>query len=368
MGYKSAARSFQVGLGMGQQAKEFEQLQGLREKADVRAEKASVRAEKQAGRETAEFGWKQEEHDKKKRFEIIKRETDTAKAMLDAGDERGAAKKIIDLYNEQYPNGDEVRIIFKSDNPNDEKWNSDPNLKGRDIAVLSKSGGILPGKNMKELMKVVASSLDYGQFVKDSDAVSAKVAEANRASKPFQAHDGKMYIQQFKEGPGGSVIKAGDPVPYTGKTPMTGKLAEAAGACLDTSKLSTKDKRVLAGLREKEKTAKPGEAGFKTSKAQTEMFAKDIKLMLTPFAKPGKTLIDPETYELTNEGKGAMDAASDLWQKYQDKKPLTPQEKRKVGQARDVLDAFSKMFGTVYSKYDTKSKAKGKNKSWKKYQ
>lgn len=362
MSYRSAARSFQRGFVQGQRAGEFEQLQGFREREE--------------GRRQKRHEWEKEDREKQKKFEVVKQEVNTAKAMMDAGDERGAAKKVVDLYNEQYPNGDEVRIIFKSDSPNDDRWNTDPNLRGKDIAVLSKSGGMLPYKNMKDLMKFVASSLKYEQFSKDMDAVSARVADANTQSKPFKADDGKMYIQRFKEGPGGSIIKDGDPVPYSGKAPLAGGLKQASESGLDTSKLSRKDKEILAGIRVKKKDPEALKLGdrSKAAKLQSEVFAKDLNIVLKPFSKPGRMVINLESGEITDEGQNALDAALNLFQKYKDKKELTPQERKKLSSARDVWNIWKKMKATISGRYlfeekdDKSNKKKGqKSNPWDKY-
>lgn len=355
MGYKSAARSFQFGLNYGQRAKEFEQLQGLREKEE--------------GRREERHQWATEDREKKKKFEVVKREVDTAKALMDAGDERAAIKKIADLYNERYPNGDEVRIIVKSDNPNDAKWETDPNLKGKDIAVLSKTGGIMPFKSTKDLMNYVATNLNYGQFKKDADAAMAKIAQVNATAKPFRAHDGKMYIQQYKMGPGGSIVKDGDPVPYTGKTAVGGLEEKAMVLGKNLEGLSEREKGALLGTHQKIKDKEPLKPGdrVKTAKAQSDLFAKDLNIVLKPFSKPGRTIINMETGEITDEGQNALDAALNLYQKYKDNPDtLTPQERKKLQSARDVWNIWKKMRNTISSRYLTDEKASGPN-PWDKY-
>ncbi len=351
MGYRSAGKAFQHGLDMGQRDKEFEEVQGLREKEETRR--------------TTRHKWEKEDREKKKKFEAMVKEIDAADAMAEF-DPRGAAKKVGDLYNDRYPDNGMAKIIFREDNPEAEIW-KDKNLKGN-IVVLSQKGGLKSFNNVKELTKYAAGSLNYKEYIKSSNAVTAKVAKANTASKPFKAHDGKMYRRQYKEGPGGSVVEAGDPVPYTGKTAMAGGLAKASEAGLDTSKLSKQDKKILGGIREKEKQPTPTKPGdkVKAAKAQSELFIKDLSVVLKPFSKPGRTIINMESGEITDEGQNALDSALNLYQKYKDKKELTPQEKKKLKSARDVWNIYKKMQETISARYLRQPKG-GKTKSWQDY-
>lgn len=354
MGWNESARAFTRGLVLGQRAQFHDDKMEVVRAREEREKKRSKREEEKHAE------WKRSS-DKKKRFEVVKREVDTAKAMISAGQSRAAAKKIVDLYNNEYPNQDEARIIFREDDPENEIW-SKGNMQGKEVALLTKNWGVLPAKNLKDVMGVISSNLDYDQFSKDLEGVTKAVAEKNASEKPFKAQDGKMYIQQWEEGPGGSVVKAGDPVPYQGKQALKGFEKKVSEAGLDPSKLTTKEKQIGAGIREKIKEPKPGDTSA-AGKKKAEEFIKDLKILGKPFAKPGKEMIDPQTLEIKNEGKSAWDAANDFLQKYKDKKELSPAERRKVDDAKRFLEVFEKISKYTASKY----LGKGSGKGWHQY-
>jgi hypothetical protein len=346
------SESLYRGMQLGMQAKATRKMMDIREKEEER---------RQQRRE-----WEKEDRAKKKQFEVVERKVKTAEAMMDAGQERAAIKEVVDTYNERYMNNDEVRVIYRSDldhvtNPElRRKWDSD--FKGKDVAMISKRHGMLPVKNTKDIMKIVTSGLNYDQFSQDYDDTQRRVAEANDKAQPFPWR-GQHWVQKFKVGPGGSVVKDGNPVPFTGPTPPTGIAKKGAELGIDVTKLPKRQKGALLGTHEKIKEPKPGEI----AKVQTEQDAKNLKTVLTPFAKPGRTLIDPDTLELTNEGKSALDVALDLHQKYKvSPETLTPQEKKKLKYAIDAWKIYGVIAERAAAQY-LKTGERGGKKTWKKY-
>jgi len=415
MGAKSFAESFKFGLQLGQRRRESDRDFNLRkerlgleeeryEESDRRYEEEKQRREKwrredldiaatrraedkaqkdkeykedvrqyneeqkirgsEESRRKVRFGREQREYKKKKRFDVIKTKINTAKALVDAGDHRQAAKMVMDMYNDEYPDDDESRIIFKEDNPDDEIWKK---YDDHEMLVISKKQGVLPIKRMQDLLEVMASTVDYKEFSKDDDALEARVSAKNDAEKPFRAQDGKFYIQKWKRGKGGMPEKDGDPMPYVGPTAMGKDLERAAAVGLEN--LSVKDREILIKMREqkKEPTPKDSKGAFDAQKAETEVMIKDLTLLLKPFAKSGTMLLISDSGDLTKAGQTALDAASDLWQKQKDKpKSMSPQEKRKVNQAKELLQTYEVMRQRIQSKYSRQGGAGGKQ-SWKDY-
>ena len=367
MGWRESARAFERGLTLGQRARFHKDEMGLKEDLLEQRRKEWEAKEGRAKSEETRKGEKHEawkkERDKKARFDVVKREVDTAQAMVKAGQNRQAAKKIVDLYNTQYPNQDEARIIFKEDDPGNKIWQQG-NMKDKEIAMVTKQWGVLPAKNLKDVMKVVSSNLDYGQFTKDLEAVESAVAQKNAAEKPFQTREGDWFIQLWKEGPGGSVVKDGDPQPYTGETQVAGGEKKALEAGLDPEKLPKEDKQRLAGIREKIKEPKPGDIPT-ANKKKAEEFIKDLQILSKPFNKGNKEIIDPDTLEITSEGQSAWDQANELMQKYMDKKELSQEQRRKLDEAKQFLDVYDKIAKYTASKYGGRGKKGGR--SWKDY-
>ncbi len=353
MGWRESARSFERGLTLGQRARFHKDEMGLKEDLLEQRRKEWEAKEGRAKTEETRKGEKHEawkkERDKKARFDVVKREVDTAQAMVKAGQNRQAAKKIVDLYNTQYPNQDEARIIFREDDPENKIWQQG-NMKNKEIAMVTKQWGVLPAKNLKDVMKVVSSSLDYGQFSKDLEAVEGAVAQKNAAEKPQQVGKDRWVIQKWKEGPGGSVVRDGDPVAYTGETALQGFEKKAAEAGLDPAKLTKEQKKIGAGIKEKEK--QPKETGPVDPAKKTQEYLRDLKLLGQKFAKPGTQIIDWQTGEINMAGaKSAYDAAQDLIQKYRDKKQLSATERRKLDDAQTYIQVYDNVTKTVGGKY-----------------
>jgi hypothetical protein len=199
--------SFEKGMRLGIAIRGLRNTQAEREKArkerqEIRAEDLKykeaqeARAAKLGEQREKEFEWKEEDREKKKRYEIINQEFGVVKALHDAGLDREAAAKLSNLYNKRWPDGNESMVVFRSDTTNPQlraKWDNDPNLAGKEIGVLSRTGGILPFKTMKDLMKYSAAKLNQTEYLKSYKTAEANIVRLNAQEKPFRAKDGFNY-------------------------------------------------------------------------------------------------------------------------------------------------------------------------------
>jgi hypothetical protein len=305
---------------------------------------------------------------------------EASKVTGDVNQQRMATKLLADTYNQHWVNGDEMQIIFKGDSANNpemaQKWDEDPNLKDKEVAILSKTGGLMPFKNLDETFKFAASNLNLKNFTAGVKQAETKIAELNAAEQPFTAEDGHKYLKTWQLGPGG-IPQAGPVRALTDveakqtKSPGQAKLGEARAVL--GREPTPSEKKVAAGLASPEgetaaelhraQTQKVRQEGKgETTKQQLELtnkqldtFKKDMDLLLRPFAAPGKTLIDDDG-ELNNDGHVAFDAASKLVDKA-DAEPdaLTKEEKRKVDFARRALGTYEKISGHIAARYDVRN-------------
>jgi virulence-associated protein VagC len=334
-------------------------------------------------RATDRFTWESTDRQKKEQYEKAEKSFNAANALFEAGETTGdetqtrmAAKLLADTYNQHWVNGDEMRIIFKGDSANNpkvaQKWNEDPNLKDKDVAVLSKGGGIMPFNDLKEVFKFASANLNMKNFTEGVKKAEASVAAMNNKEEPFTAEDGHKYVKTWEVGPGG-IPQAGPVRAYTDVTKQSkGQETLKEAEVVLGRPLSKEEKRVKAGV---SKMESPSEriAAEKASKGEStknalditskalDIHRKNLALVLTPFAKPGKDLFD-ENDELTNDGQTALDAAGKLINKVDNKEPLTSEEKRKVKHAYRAWDMYNKISGAVGGQY-------GSNKAgnWRQY-
>lgn len=332
----------------------------------------------------------QEDFDEKKQFKVVTKLFNSAHALYQAGVEanddgmmRQGAQKLVDTYNQYLPNGDETRIIFKKDSVNNPvmqaKWDEDKNLKGKEVAILSRSGGIMPFKNLDDAFNYAAANLSMENFTAGVKQAKAKVADLNAKEEPFMGNDGQYYTRRWKMGKGGMPEKS-EPIPYTGVT----KASKLKQDVTDTEtvlgkKLSSEEQRIKAGLSKPETASEAELHRAQAAKARAEGSAalggeggkggplkgadldkmkKSLNLLLTPFAKKGESVLDPETGEMTQAGNNAYEAAADLVDKAQNEpEKLTKKEKRDLPHAVRAVEIFKRISASVTAGYISKEDA-----------
>lgn len=315
-----AAEGLDTGVQLGVRAQERAEARKEREK--MRAEDR-MRWEIEEGRRAEKFGWEAEDREKKSQYEKAEKSFNAARALYDAGEKTGdqeqmrlSAKLLADTYNKHWVNGDETRIIFRSDAASPEmaeKWDTDEKLKGKDVAILSKSGGIMPFNNLKDAFKFAGANMSMDNFTKDWRQAEAKIAELNLAASqsPIRDANGKLWVRTFTMGPGG-MPTAGPNAEYTGVVPETkGQESLREAETVLGRKPTDEERRVKAGVSKAESPAERiyasktasgllggGGGGSKSKKdalaiekAEDAIAANHLKNLLLPFALGG----DPKT-------------------------------------------------------------------------
>lgn len=393
--WDSANRAFAPGVQLGERSAENEKRRMEREtEREYQKGRDKVTDERNKAideRESTKFQWESSDRQKKELYEKAEKSFLAANALYEAGETLGdeaqkrmAAKLLADTYNQHWVNGDEIKIIFKSDSAGNpklaEKWDTDDNLKGKDVAILSKSGGLMPFKNLKDVFKFAAGGLNQNEFLAGAKLAEEKVALLNAKEEPFKGKDGHDYVQTWELGPGG-IPRKGPVRAYTdvAKESEGQKKVREAETILG-GKVTKGERRVLAGLAEKETATErvkregvgKGEDALKISKALAELsekerniFKKDMDFVLRPFASKGTELFD-EDGEMTPAANTALDEALQLIDKADAGKDLTPAEKKKLTHARRAWDMYNKISGKVAAGYEGK-KTGGAGISWKDY-
>ena len=366
--WKSASESLGTGVQLGVRAQEREadreERRLDREQRNKQWEATNKRAEAAESRE-------QEEFDEKKKFKQAKKNFDAARAVYDAGVTNGdmnlqrmAAKLLADTYNQHWVNGDEMKIIFKSDSANNPvmqaKWDEDDKLKDKEVAILSRSGGIMPFKNLDDAFKFAGAGLNMENFTAGVKAAEAKVAELNAREEPFMGNDGQYYTRRWKMGKGGMPEKS-DPIPYTGVT----KASKTKQDVVETEqilgrKLKPGEVGVKTGLTKvegaseaaknyaqaakakAETEAAKGEAGKGgMSKKQLDEAKQSLDILLRPFVSKGQPVLDPETGEMTQAADNGLKVAGALIDKAkEDPKSLSKEERRNLPHAMRAWEVY----------------------------
>jgi hypothetical protein len=307
-----------------------------------------------------------EEADRKQRQDKFRTAYVVAKALAEDGKERPAAGIIGQAYNKLVKDGNETIIIAKADKPDDPKWKDVP--EDTQYLVGSPQFGVSPHKSIKDVLKVLEPyALDPEKFMEHERQAKTAVDDKNAAEKPFRGADNKLYVKKWSLS---NDSKKTDVVPYEGPEPMNSEEEKVRGILNIPDKLLSKEgKKVVLGLREKEKSPDP-DKGAVTPKdiadltgKQRDQFKKDLDLVLKPFSAGGKPVLDTETGEITVSGQNALDAAGKLITKYEKSSDtLTPDEKRNVQHAYRAWEIYKKISGTVSSGYVKQTEG-----GWKQY-
>jgi hypothetical protein len=373
--WNSATRGFNAGVVLGERgaerAADREEREKWREEQKKQWEAGNKRADAAEARQ-------QEEFDEKKQFKIVKKLFNSAHSLYQAGVEandegmiRQGAQKLVDTYNQYVPNGDETRIIFKKDSANNPvmqaKWDEDQNLKGKEVAILSKSGGIMPFKNLDDAFNYAAANLNMENFTAGAKAAKAKVAELNAKEEPFMGNDGQYYTRRWKLGKGGMPEKS-DPIPYTGVTKASKtkqdvvETEQILGKKLKPGELGVKlgltkaegASEMAKNYAQAEKARAEGKAAAaegktpRMKKADLDAAKASLDMLLRPFVSKGKPILDPETGEMTEAADNGLKVAGQLIDKYkEDPKSLTKEERRNLPHAVRAWEVYKSISAAV---------------------
>jgi len=374
--WDSAKETFPTGVQLGARTTERDEERAENKRRwDIQDKREETRNE----REGTRFKWEESDRQKKELYDKAEKGFKAAYALFEAGEingdtgmQRQGAALLTNVYNQNWVNGDELKIVFKSDSANNatlsDKWNSDSNLKDKDVAILSKSGGIMPFKDLKDVFTFAAANFNMENFTQGIKLAKLKVAELNAKETPFKGQDGHDYVQTWKIGPGG-IPQKGPVRAYTDvmkETEGQKKMREAE--TILGGKVSKSDRRVLAGLatpenaeeRVKKAGLGRGEDALKTSKILAELtdkerniFKKDMDMVLRPFAGKGEELFD-EDGEMTPAANNALDNALQLIERADAGEKLAPEEKKKLTHARRAWDIYNKISEKVAAGYGGK--------------
>lgn len=305
------------------------------------------RRAKLGGYQEKRFAWEEEEYKKKQEYDILKKEFDVVNSLNQSGNIKEAAARLSNMYNKRYPDGNEIRIVFRDDLESQD-FQTRPEFKGKEIAVFSKTDGILPFKTFDEVMRYTAANLNYDKYAKEYDAAMAKVADANNRETPFVGEDGDVYINTWMLGPGG-ILKRGEVKRYEGRVPAqkrTGlelKLKQAEKVL--GRKLTEEEKQIQLGLKEKQKEKEKKATDISK---RLDVGKKSLELALEPFAT-GR--IYDEFGMLTSEAKKGLSIAVEIVRKDAAKEELTPQEKSKLKYAKKAIEVYGKVMNEVSEEY-----------------
>jgi len=373
--WDSATRGFNAGVVLGERGAERAADREEREKDRAQREEQWKATNKRADAAEAR---QQEEFDEKKQFKVVSKLFNSAHALYQAGVEandegmiRQGAQKLVETYNRYLPNGDETRIIFKKDSANNPvmqaKWDEDQNLKGKEVAILSKSGGIMPFKNLDDAFNYAAANLNMENFTAGAKAAKAKVAELNAKEEPFMGNDGQYYTRRWKLGKGGMPEKS-DPIPYTGVTKASKtkqdvvETEQILGKKLKPGELGVKlgltkaegASEMAKNYAQAEKARAEGKAAAaegktpRMKKADLDAAKASLDMLLRPFVSKGKPILDPETGEMTEAADNGLKVAGQLIDKYkEDPKSLTKEERRNLPHAVRAWEVYKSISAAV---------------------
>jgi hypothetical protein len=392
-------------MGLGQRNKEFQAIQGLRERqfdegkrqfgvgveqfesevdarvirrredrGDRKLERAADKEERdeirdegarrysqefglrkdEAGRQAKRAAWESEDRAQKKRYEVLEAKHGVAMAKFNSGDTHGAIKDAIDMVNGQYPNtgensGNSSRVIQRDMNPDHEIWQKQgPGGKflyqDHDLVVLTQNGGILESiKTAKDLMGLSSKAMNYKQYSKDVKSMQSQVEKFNLSQKPFTDNKGTWIKEQRIEND--QVVD--EIVPYTEPTPLGGAEAKIEQAGLKPKQVSAAERKKMIGA----DIESGGAGGAKALKAQTEQFKKDMDMLLRHFAKGGTMLLVDDEGNLSKAGKSALSDATELWNKQKRGEALTTEESSKLAYARDAVQVYAVMQQSIKARY-----------------
>jgi hypothetical protein len=316
-------------------------------------------------------GMEVDEKKAKQRQQNYRRAYIMGKALVDAGDERAGLKIINDATNNLVVNGYGAQIIHRSDNPENPIWKKDF-AKDANILVNTPEHGIMGFKDAKSALKIVEGLADPEGFFEYEKQQRTKIDDLNTAERPYQNDKGEWVKRVHSITNSGRTTKIVAADPNEVQMSVTRQKIEEAKK-IKGGPLTESETNIIMGLTKPEgateaeshradaalkrkQAAELGKGGGKKdlekTKQQREIWAKDLKIVLEPFASKGKPTLDPETGEMTQAGENALKAARALVVKAEDDpNSLTKEEKRNLEHAKradQLHTAISRAIGANY--------------------
>ena len=186
---------------------------------------------------------KQKEYDTNDMYNKAEKSVRAGHALFQAGKatgdemmQRQGVMIIADAHNKYWMDGNKNKIIFRSDSANDpgmaeikNKWDTDPNLKGKEIAVLSSAGGIMPFGTMEEAVNFAVSGLNKENFAADMKAAKANVTALNAKEEPVNMQVKDDAGKTVGTAPMKRIWQVGPDGPTSSYVPYTGPSKETKG-------------------------------------------------------------------------------------------------------------------------------------------
>ena len=355
--WDSATRGFNAGVVLGERG--AERAADREEREAYRAEQREFR-ERQDARERDRHDVFMKEATEKQTHRKVKQGIGQMIGLMKVGEEDAAIKIAQDLYRNLYPNGQDVRVFNREWDPKNKIWeNQDKDTKY--LVVTGRDGekaNLAPFKSGDDIIKMFEPYLDYDKYSADMKELKKQRNAYNAAQESFQANDGKRYIKQMDDQ---GEVKT---VPYEGvvrQSKLQQDITESETAL--GRKLTNEERRVKTGLSKPEspseriaaraalrKAAGEGGAGGAGGAGGIDKKAIDkakasLDMLLRPFVKKGKPILDPETGEMTEAADNALNEAGKLIDKAkEDSNSLTKEERRNLPhavRAHEVFKAYS---------------------------
>jgi hypothetical protein len=345
-----AIKGFDEGVDLG--VRSYDKAQRKKERAEniqigkSQAEKTdkyrtdeSRRADTQLGIATTKASQDTETFNAKKASDKARRTLNVARAQVANDNEFEAASTLSKHYNEEVPNGDEVRIFqrkFSGDNP---AFDGVP--KNKNVVVQSKTGGVTTFKDINAAIEHAAGMSDVKSITQAYETSRNALAQKNAAASesPFVGKDGNQYISTYKMGKGGIPVLDKE-IPYTGKkgTPST---RTALGRQL--GKPATDEQTEVAlGLRNKAEASSVTGTEAETLKGKIlANDAKTLEILFKTFKKGEKTVYDFDKGVFTTEGGNAITEAQRIVNKPAG--DLTTEERQKLPKAVKALAFYDEV-------------------------
>ena len=260
---RQAERVEDQGIALGRELRAADERQGRydveaqrynteeqrRKTQDVRLGEQHTSAMTDAGNRQKEAEFQQAQ---RKRALMQERMSDgiaMVKGLSNAGKDAKAVRAAVKLYRELYPDGKDVHILAKEDNPEHEVWKKYPDAE---FVGMSKDHRYPPTPlTGKEIVAMIESLADPKNYNAGLDQAEKEVSTANLGAKPYWAHDQDGNpIQVVDEQYIDKNTKKKRTVPYTGPAPMN-KEEEKVRAIMNIPDefLSKEGKEIKLGVR-----------------------------------------------------------------------------------------------------------------------
>jgi len=279
--WDSASQGLDTGVKLGAHAADRaadremkqKQLDQQQEQFDV----TSDQHERQVSIAEAADERKQKEYDANDMYNKAEKSVRAGHALFQAGKvtgdemmQRQGVMVIADAHNKYWMDGNKNKIIFRNDSANDpgmaEKWDTDPNLKGKEIAVLSSAGGIMPFGTMEEAVNFAVSGLNKENFAADMKAAKANVTALNAKEEPVNMQVKDDAGKTVGTAPMKRIWQVGPDGPTSSYVPYTGPIKETpAQASVTATETILGRPRTEQEKRIGAKTEKPTSAAERTA-------------------------------------------------------------------------------------------------------